>query len=256
MSTNNAVLPTFRDSGQTVEYPDVIEGNDGAIIVTFDPGNANSPNNSQQGGDGNWIPFGDNTTSITNNFSTTVDGLELSISASTDSGTGNWGINSQGLGIFSPSEGSNSAARRINGALGESLILTFDQDVHLRSLRLGNFNAGEQFLLLGEDIDFAVTSNAEGPTFNYSLQGLFLPSGTSIQLTSNDDDFLFNEISVDVAALVKGDVNLDGQVNLLDVAPFVDLISSGQFQQEADVNCDGEVNLLDVSPLIQLLSGA
>ncbi len=52
-----------------------------------------------------------------------------------------------------------------------------------------------------------------------------------------------------------GDVNLDGDVNLLDVSPFVDRISQQQYQCEADVNEDGEVNLLDVAPFIDILSG-
>ena len=52
-----------------------------------------------------------------------------------------------------------------------------------------------------------------------------------------------------------GDVNLDGLVNLLDVAPFVDAISSGEYDIFADTNFDGSVNLLDVQPFVDLLAG-
>ena len=52
-----------------------------------------------------------------------------------------------------------------------------------------------------------------------------------------------------------GDVNQDGSVNLLDVQPFIDLLSSGTFQEEADTNQDGAVNLLDVGPFIEILGG-
>jgi hypothetical protein len=51
-----------------------------------------------------------------------------------------------------------------------------------------------------------------------------------------------------------GDVNLDGNVNLLDVAPFVALLSQGGYQPEADINQDGIVNLLDVAGFVELLS--
>ena len=51
-----------------------------------------------------------------------------------------------------------------------------------------------------------------------------------------------------------GDVNQDGNVNLLDVAPFVDLITNGGFQTEADISQDGVVNLLDIAPFIDLLN--
>ena len=54
--------------------------------------------------------------------------------------------------------------------------------------------------------------------------------------------------------VLHGDVNMDGVINLLDVQPFVDLVSSGEFQAEADVNKDGVVNLLDVVPFIDLLN--
>ena len=52
-----------------------------------------------------------------------------------------------------------------------------------------------------------------------------------------------------------GDVNRDGFINLLDVAPFVALLSAGTYQVEADVNQDGVLNLLDVGPFVGLLGG-
>ena len=54
---------------------------------------------------------------------------------------------------------------------------------------------------------------------------------------------------------VLGDINCDGQVNLLDVAPFVDLIVDGGFSKKADFNGDGQVDLLDVGPFVDLLTG-
>ena len=55
--------------------------------------------------------------------------------------------------------------------------------------------------------------------------------------------------------ILLGDVNLDGVVNLLDVQPFVVLISNGGFQVEADINQDGFLNLLDVEGFVDLISG-
>ena len=55
--------------------------------------------------------------------------------------------------------------------------------------------------------------------------------------------------------ILLGDVNLDGQVNLLDVGPFVAIIASGTYQIEADTNQDGVVDLLDIDPFIDILSG-
>ena len=51
-----------------------------------------------------------------------------------------------------------------------------------------------------------------------------------------------------------GDVNCDGAVDLLDVEPFVTLVTNGQFDAKADINQDGSVNLLDVEPFVGLLT--
>ena len=55
--------------------------------------------------------------------------------------------------------------------------------------------------------------------------------------------------------IIIGDINCDGQIDLLDVAPFVDLLGNGSFEPKADINQDGVVNLLDVGPFVDLLSG-
>ena len=55
--------------------------------------------------------------------------------------------------------------------------------------------------------------------------------------------------------IVLGDTNQDGQVNLLDVGPFIELVSSGDYLAQADTNEDGAVNLLDIDPFIVLVSG-
>ena len=55
---------------------------------------------------------------------------------------------------------------------------------------------------------------------------------------------------------IVGDVNGDGVVDLLDVAPFVDAIISGVYQPAADINQDGSIDLLDVQPLVAILAGS
>ena len=52
-----------------------------------------------------------------------------------------------------------------------------------------------------------------------------------------------------------GDLNCDGQIDLLDVAPFVQLVTSGTYSFKGDLNGDFIVNLLDVSPFVELLVG-
>jgi hypothetical protein len=52
-----------------------------------------------------------------------------------------------------------------------------------------------------------------------------------------------------------GDCNLDGVVNFLDITPFISVLSSSGFLEEADCNEDGNVNFLDITPFIAILSG-
>ena len=66
----------------------------------------------------------------------------------------------------------------------------------------------------------------------------------------------FSIIRIDDPDVVFGDVDGNGLVNLLDVQPFIDLLTSGLYLLEADINQDGFVNLLDVQPFVDLLTGA
>jgi hypothetical protein len=78
--------------------------------------------------------------------------------------------------------------------------------------------------------------------------------GIDLIITYNGGDG--NDIElVASGGILLGDVNGDGEVNLLDVQPFIDLLASGGFLPEADINGDGLVNLLDVDPFVALLSG-
>lgn len=53
-----------------------------------------------------------------------------------------------------------------------------------------------------------------------------------------------------------GDINLDGNTNFLDIAPFIALLSSNGFQAEADCDQNGVVNFLDIAPFIAALTAA
>ena len=62
-------------------------------------------------------------------------------------------------------------------------------------------------------------------------------------------------VSVTVGGILLGDINCDGAVNLLDVQPFVELLSSGEFNAKGDFDGDGINTLLDVSGFIAALGG-
>ena len=76
---------------------------------------------------------------------------------------------------------------------------------------------------------------------NADFQGLALPS------------FGVGQV---VPTVLLGDVNRDGTVDFLDIAPFIAVLSGNEFQAEADCDENGVVNFLDISAFIAILSDA
>lgn len=57
-----------------------------------------------------------------------------------------------------------------------------------------------------------------------------------------------------VSPVLLGDVDQNGVVNFLDIAPFIALLTSVTYQIEADVNQDDIVTFLDIGPFIMALT--
>jgi hypothetical protein len=83
--------------------------------------------------------------------------------------------------------------------------------------------------------------------------GLSLSDGIDGPLSLARGDAFTMRFRAPDPGVILGDMNGDGVVTLLDVAPFIDALEDGVYVPEADVNCDGIVNLLDVEPFIELL---
>ena len=97
-------------------------------------------------------------------------------------------------------------------------------------------------------IDFNVIGEGTTTVTGEAGDGLIVNGDTAI-------DAVFTTVTINSVVSLIGDINCDGAVDLLDVSPFVDALSSSDFVAKADINQDGVVNLLDVSPFIELLSG-
>ena len=70
-----------------------------------------------------------------------------------------------------------------------------------------------------------------------------------------DSQLTFQQ-AVSLAGLaLPGDVDRNGVVNFLDIAPFIGILTASGFQEEADLDGNGVVNFLDIAPFIAILSG-
>ena len=98
-----------------------------------------------------------------------------------------------------------------------------------------------------------------------SLYVLFEPTGfissfSDVAFGDNDGvptgPVAFSIVIVEVEPPLLGDLNQNGAVNFLDIAPFILRLTTGEFQVEADIDQSGEVNFMDISPFIEILTSA
>ena len=133
------------------------------------------------------------------------------------------------------------------------LDLDGDQDKELIAIR-GNTNDFNLYINNGNDVfdlDLGVSlafSPNDVATGDFNGDGV---DDAAIGHSAGNLEILF----FDCRETLLGDVNLDGNVDLLDVSPFVALLTSGSFQLEADINRDNEVNLLDIGGFVEILIG-
>ena len=144
---------------------------------------------------------------------------------------------------------------------------SFDQLANLLTLG-GDLNVADPFGFAGgnQTVDL---STIEVSPFDFSSVNV-TQSGNVITVSSS---FTINEtadlgagpvpIVVDVTYVATGvvpifvllgDVNRDGTVDFLDIAPFVSILTMSEFQAEADIDQNAEIDFLDIAPFVELLS--
>ena len=92
----------------------------------------------------------------------------------------------------------------------------------------------------GTEVTFAVDGVLETATGG---------PATSLRIVTFTVDIIESEI-------LLGDVNLDGEIDFLDIVPFINLVTGGGFQAEADIDPNGIIDFLDIVPFINILTGA
>ena len=109
----------------------------------------------------------------------------------------------------------------------------------------------------GDDLNNRTVSGAifEVSEIDFTGGGIGDVVGFSISTATTDVQDVGIAFEAKVNDGMVGDVNCDGAVDLLDVTPFVELITTGEFSVKADINMDGSVDLLDVTPFVALLTG-
>ena len=174
------------------------------------------------------------------------------------------------MGALTPGPGPQVADLDVQVTLSSSS----DLKIQIGGTEIGEFdriNVGGNLNLQGGELSVVMTDGfvpQPGDSFTIAVSDANI-SGTFDGLSPNsiftsDDGFEFQIIYNTTADFIRivaqgpdvllGDVNMDGEVNLLDVGPFVAALTAGTFILEADTNQDGNVDLLDVGPFVDILT--
>ena len=125
--------------------------------------------------------------------------------------------------------------------------------IDLENTNLSNNNWVEQRFVLSEYIDLGSTVQ-----FKFSASDLSYPgdsgSGGSL-VEAAIDDFLLEAVSFES---IQGDINLDGQLDVLDIVNMVNLILDSDNPSSddlalADLNYDSMLDVLDIVLLVNLI---
>lgn len=170
----------------------------------------------------------------------------------------------------SPSPSLNSTTSQ---AVGENLVFAYSENVPFNSNTdndsfifqrdaVGTPNAltHETFVQGGDSgspvflIDNATNELVLLGVNSFQLSGPGFQS-SGVTYTGNQMDEINAILNANmIVPVVLGDCNFDGAANFSDISPFISILSTGDFIEEADINVDGFVTFADVSPFISLLS--
>ena len=174
---------------------------------------------------------------------------------------------------------------RLDATHDEFLTFAFNQDVIVSAIVIHNLDPGETFQFgsatnITDLSDMSLpdltlgTITVEGTPGPFALNTftfetpLEIPAEEEIVVgqTGFDTDVLplaANNTGVGIERIILtldegttllGDVNLDGVVDFLDISPFITVLATGGFQEEADIDGNGSVDFLDISGFILILS--
>lgn len=102
---------------------------------------------------------------------------------------------------------------------------------------------------------WALTYSDDGAHFNERL----ITSGiniTSFGVDESNELFICANSNIYKLTSSLGDINSDGQLNVLDIVSLVNLILSNDYLDAADLNADSIINILDVVLLVNAILGS
>ena len=113
-------------------------------------------------------------------------------------------------------------------------------------------------------IDVMVISGSTTTTYTATVEVTYAPTAAgehtaTVYLYNASGKAVASQNLVGNATVLKGDVNVDGLVNVADVTDLIDYLLTGDaeglYLDAADIDDDGKISVADVSDLIDILLG-
>ena len=171
----------------------------------------------------------------------------------------------------------------LSNSNGFEILYSSEEDIYgFQFDIIGDIVLDSAFSGDAEAADFSVQIS-EGTVLGFSFTGSFIPAGSGILTSLNfegegdacmtdliisgiggnpiiadigDGDSNLGDISDDCITLesyLPGDVNDDGDLNILDVVTIVSYILDSQYDIVADINDDGDLNILDIVQIVSII---
>jgi len=106
-----------------------------------------------------------------------------------------------------------------------------------------------------EEGNFTLAPNESIELSFAGLEGNISSTNINFSIWPIHHNYALKELSFNIIAndILVGDVNLDGELNVLDVVTMVNIILSGEFNSLADLNNDNSNNVLDIVQLVNII---
>jgi hypothetical protein len=109
-------------------------------------------------------------------------------------------------------------------------------------------------ITITSDNDFYINNIILNDTNNYINIDSIENGNQGLIFNTNYNDFTSNQINFTINNVsLVGDLNYDGEINVVDAIIMIDMTIEEQYNSLADINEDGSVNILDVVLLINII---
>ena len=134
---------------------------------------------------------------------------------------------------------------------------TWEVEITILPDFIGSIDSSDQFTLITYTGDLTANTDALGGLNQVVVNGSALDSfeldTTNAGVFDDGEGTVYLTGLVSIPAVLKGDVDLDGDIGFGDIPAFIAVLQSGVFQAEADCDCSTVVDFGDIPAFIAIL---